>query len=258
MLPKDFTFDGAPSLYAIGLALQTKDPSLAGALQGFLGGTDSGALKGAAMVALGRFGGDDNLKFLRNAATNTQDAYADPAALGKALEDRLAAMNGLAAAQDASFLPRAMDMLQEAPPPASALARADYENLADWWQITLWRGAADCVAGICSQRSPLELTADSGLQAMLTDRLKELIDQPGPKRESLSRARQALRAAVIRAFGRVARLQRRRQQLRAQPAGHRPEPAADPRSAHQPDQVRRAGLRRHAPAGRPASRRRCA
>ncbi len=157
------------------------------------------------MAALGRLGGDENLKFLRNAATQAQDTYADGAALGNALEDRLAAMNGLAAAQDASFLPRAMDMLQEAPPPESALAKkADYKNLADWWQLTLWRGAADCVAGICSQRSPLELTADSGLQAMLSDRLKELIDQPGPRGNTLMSARQELRAAAIRAFGRVA------------------------------------------------------
>ena len=205
LLSQDFTFDEAPGLYAVGLALQAKDPALAGALQGFLGSTSSGPLKAAAMVALGRLGGDDNLKFLRAAAAQTKDSYADTGELGKVLQDRLAALQGLGAARDAAFLPRVLDMLQEAPPAQGAVAGAqDYDELADWWQITLWRGAADCVAGICSQRSPLELTADSGLQSMLTERLKALIDEPGPKRDSLSDARQELRGAVIRAFGRVA------------------------------------------------------
>jgi len=199
--PQGFQFDGSPAMYAIGLALEANDPGLAEELKKLADSTQDGSLKAAAMAALGRLGGRDNLEFLRNAAAAESDVSADDeAGLVNALESRLAALAGLAEAQDGAFLPRALDLLSENPPAAAG----GNGELGDWWLLQLRRGAADCVAGICRQRSPLELTADSGLQTALTNRLKALIDEPGPSRDSLSAAREQLRAAAIRAFGRVA------------------------------------------------------
>ncbi|MFW6189069.1 MAG: hypothetical protein ACOC7T_01440 [Planctomycetota bacterium] len=199
-VPKDFEFPKAPRFYALGLALESGGQDIESGLRDVAAAGDRG-LQAAAMVALGRIGGSQNLQFLRDRATASADPGQNPV---RVLEDRLAALHGLSATEDATMLPRLLDMMEESAPSATGVEGVeDQEKFGAWWQLELWRGAVDCVAGITRRRSPRDLTADSDLQQLLSRRLIALIERPGPNVRALSRDRLQLQAASIRAFGRA-------------------------------------------------------
>jgi len=207
IVPEGFQLEAKPQLYALGLLMQRGGEEAAEQLRQLAEGYKALEFRTAAMCALGATGEESALAFLRQKATARKEEYADVAEVVAELQDRLAALQGLGVGRDTAFLPQLYDALHEEPPDQDAILKVDdYGNLSAWWQIRLWIGACDCLSEICRHRQLIELTADSELQKQMARRLMALIEQPGPQSPSLSEARDELKAAAVRAFGRCASL----------------------------------------------------
>jgi hypothetical protein len=206
LVPQGFKLDGRDQLYALGLLAKEGGAQAAAALRDLAGGYKDVELKTAAMVAIGRVGGDENLQFLRAKATLRKDAYGSPAELVSVLQERLEALIALGSAQDGTFVPTLLDILTENAPLAAAVkgAEKDYDDLSGWWEVKLWTGACKCLSQTCRDKQLPDLIADSSLQKQMVERLLGLMEEPGPERPALSEARKNLQAEVVVAFGRSA------------------------------------------------------
>jgi len=267
IVPEGFQLQAKPQLYALGLLMQRGGEEAAEQLRQLAEGYEALEFRTAAMCALGATAEESALAFLRQKATARKEEYQDVAEVVAELQDRLAALQGLGVGRDTAFLPQLYDALHEEPPRQVAILKLgdDYEDLSAWWQVQLWMGACDCLSEICRHRQLIELTADSELQKQMARRLMALIEQPGTQRPSLAEARDELKAAALRAFGRCASLHdesealvlkrlamsmRPEQEQEGAAAGRRPRgtaPSRAPRSTRATGGARRPSGRRGEP-----------
>jgi hypothetical protein len=208
LVPGDFSLAAPVQLYALGLLMEDRDSDASRQLRTLADSYTDPTYKCAAMQGLAMIGGDENLAYLRARATARKESYSSQAEVLRELQDRLAALAAIGTAQDAGFLPRLLDILQENAPDKKAISGVEdeYAKLAVWWQLTLWSGACDAISRTCRQKPLFELTADSQLQQAVAKRLLGLITEPGPQAAALADARNSLQARAVIAFGRCASL----------------------------------------------------
>jgi len=206
LAPVGEKLEAKTQLYALYVLSQVADEQASARLRELVSGYRDLQLRAAGMRALADIGGEANLAFLRDGATQTKASYESADDLLSTLQNRLAALRALGAAGDTDFVPRLLDILTEQPPPAESVNKAgdDYPELSGWWQLRLRAGACDCLAALCRHKQLIELTGDSTLQRQFVQTLVGLLKQPGSKLPSLEDARKNLIAHAVRALGRCA------------------------------------------------------
>ena len=205
-LPSGFELELDRQFYAMGLLQERTEPEASEGLRELVDAYRDIRLRTAGMRVLGQIGLPENMQYLRDNALTHKSSYAKPAELMSELQNRLAALKALGAAQDVEFLPQLLELLSEEAPAKGAVAglKGEYDDFSGWYLTKLWGGAAAALADVCRHEQLFELTADSDLREQVGVRLVAIMEWPGPERPALTGARQLLRAEAIRAFGRCA------------------------------------------------------
>ncbi len=202
----DLQFPGIAQVYALRMLGKVGDASTAARLKEVADTFEKAQLKAEALKAMAVLDAGPYLDDLRTMATARTDSYSDVSEIIAELETRMAALPALGAAQDASFLPQVVAMLQErAPEPGRAVGpEGDPEALKGWWEAKLRTSACRCIAAMCRERTAAQLTGDSALEQTLVQLLVNSLQTPAADRGVLFNAAVKLRAEAVRAFGRAA------------------------------------------------------
>ncbi|MFO7958408.1 MAG: hypothetical protein R6X33_15075 [Candidatus Brocadiia bacterium] len=203
---RGLNFSAPVPFYALKLLEETPGEGVSQELRALGEGYRNGALKAAAFKALTTAGGDEELEYLRGKAIEMPEEFSGQAEWVNVLEMRVAAMAALGEAGDAAFLPRLLDVLQEAPPAEESIGQTvqNYGVLSDWWGLKLTDWANRCLADVCRQQGPAALTGNSDLEEQLVRSVEEVIRNPGSAGSALNDLPKTVRANAIRAYGRIA------------------------------------------------------
>jgi len=198
-------FPGDAKVHALKMLMEIGGGQISEELKGLVESSEDIKVKVLALTALARVAGRQEQDYFREKATSVKKSFSDRADLEKDVMVRAGAAQALGIAGDAQIAPKLAAMLQESPPPASAISdeaeRAEYGVLAAWWQVILQTGVCQAFAEMCESKDLRELV-DDDLRTRLVSSFARLVAQPGRDAPGMGMARAGLRIAALRAFAR--------------------------------------------------------